>query len=332
MTKLMCVKCVYEEACENGITCKEGYEGSGCASCSFGWFLLNDGCRECPDIHPAILITVGIVFTIVFGVTAYFVTKKMINFAGASTITIAHFQTMDILFNLRIPVPSLFYTIANWITSIFSFLFVNLFFSPECSVPYSFYERWSIMTFIPFIFLFVFALYACLDPSHGMAILNLSMSIFYMYILRQGWLIWDCVELEDGSRVMEVAPDIVCFHADSWAGFAFLSLVLILCSSFFPLVILGELSGAQNSRDDDDTKTRLGFLYLKYKDDYYWWDQCVEMPKKWLVVFWATFMPSGEAQAAMEIVTIGLFWGLHALNAPFKDDWRDNKGRLIASR
>ena len=136
------------------------------------------------------------------------------------------------------------------------------------------------MTFIPFIFLFVFALYACLDPSHGMAILNLSMSIFYMYILRQGWLIWDCVELEDGSRVMEVAPDIVCFHADSWAGFAFLSLVLILCSSFFPLVILGELNGAQNSRDDDDTKIRLGFLYLKYKDDYYWWEPCVEMPKK----------------------------------------------------
>lgn len=187
------------------------------------------------------------------------------------------------------------------------------------------------MTFIPFIFMLLFALFACLDPSHGMAILNLSMSIFYMYILRQGWLIWDCVELEDGSYVMEVAPDIVCFHADSWAGFAFLSFVLILCSSLFPLVIFGELNDAQNRRDNDDTKTRLGFLYLKYKDDYYWWDTCVEMPKKWLVVFWATFMPTGETQAAAEIVTIGLFWGLHALNAPFKDDWRDSKGRLIAS-
>ena len=42
-------------------------------------------------------------------------------------------------------------------------------------------------------------------------------------------------------------------------------------------------------------------------------------------------MPTAETQAAMEIVTIGLFWGLHALNAPFKDDWRDGKGRLISS-
>ena len=50
----------------------------------------------------------------------------------------------------------------------------------------------------------------------------------------------------------------------------------------------------KNKRDDESTKKRLGFLFLKYKDEYWWWDPVVEMSKKWMVVFWSIFMPTAD--------------------------------------
>ena len=76
----------------------------------------------------------------------------------------------------------------------------------------------------------------------------------------------------------------------------------------------------------------MGYLYLKYKDEYWYWDPVVEMSKKWMIVFWSTFMPTGDSQAAMEIVIVVIYWYIHASYLPFKTDWKDDRDNLLPEK
>ena len=73
----------------------------------------------------------------------------------------------------------------------------------------------------------------------------------------------------------------------------------------------------------------MGFLYLKYKEGCYWWDPVVEMPKRWLILFWATFMPTAVNPATMQIVFLCAFCIAHYMYMPYKDDWCDYNDEVI---
>ena len=51
-----------------------------------------------------------------------------------------------------------------------------------------------------------------------------------------------------------------------------------------------------------------------------------EMGRKWFLVFFSTFMPTGEWQAAMDITITVVYWGLHAWCLPYRTDWKDENG------
>ena len=124
--------------------------------------------------------------------------------------------------------------------------------------------------------------------------------------------------------VLESNPSVMCFSDEdpNWRGLATLSFFYIILFSSFPFILLYDLWDNNSKLEADEVvQKRLGFLYLKYKRKFPYWDPAVDMPKKWLIVFFNTFMPTGESQAAMSIVIIVIFWAAHALAEPFRIDY-----------
>ena len=103
-----CVKCPIKNACPTGYNCAASYEGDGCASCSGDFFYLNDACTQCPDTNIVVLMTLGVLFTAVLGVGIYYISGKMVNLAGLSTISIGHFQTISVFMKISFKIPRVF--------------------------------------------------------------------------------------------------------------------------------------------------------------------------------------------------------------------------------
>ena len=466
-----CMECPLELACPDGKKCADGYEGVGCSTCSPEYFLLNEECTECPGTNIVVLLTLGVVFTAVFGVAVYYLSGQLIHLAGVSTISIGHFQTISVFMNISLPIPKLFYSIANKIQALFAFMYIDLFFSPECAVNnVHFYTKWFMLTIIPIVLLVV--LYAwegcrCLndkvvrvepslelqdvmpdegknsialvdsknvvthdtvvkdeireqeDTEHGTwrdsshdaleqdddpddtkmplteqtnmqdvnetgsfdnaaigeqskdgttrnvqsdnssllsrctskiptpifgRMVNLGIVIFYVFILGQCWKIWDCKKLENGSYVLQSKPSILCFtrivrfdmsrYGDGgyetyyWYFVASIAMVLALLTTYMPYKLYKNLRYELEEANQDESECikSMQFLCTKYKPEYWYWEPVVEMPRKWFVVFFATFMPTGQSQAAMDIVVTLGFWYLHYKHEPYRTDWKDAHG------
>ena len=212
-------------------------------------------------------------------------------------------------------------------------MYIDFFFSPECAGNYNFYEKWIIFAFIPLIIIAAFAVAVFIDEDRRKGMVNLAMSVMYVYCLNQCWKMWDCVELGDGDVTMYVVesdPSIECFTADvEWAVFATLAFSLLLLFLAFPCFLYVQL---KSKTDDESSRRRLGYLYLKYKDEYWWWDPVVEMSKKWMFVFWSIFMPTGYSQVAMQMIIVIIYWYVHAKNLPYRTNWKDIRGNLLPEK
>jgi len=476
----VCVTCPLKEGCLNGATCATNYEGEGCAVCSSGYFELNDTCRKCPGTNIALLLTLGLLFTAMFGVGAYYLSGKLINFAGLSTISIGHFQSITVFMTITFPIPDVFYLVAKRVQAVFALMYIDLFFSPECVSRFDFFQKWQLLTFLPVGFLVILYLWegckcrhsdprpeekknsdrddtvwsevphtevvdnaeetasSILDGSGDCQIelfsmrdikkkhatiptadaaavaavalaaedenedelekkhsdpvkqeknnswgcccsysysyycswccccisyfcskicipefgrmLNLGVVILYIYLLSQGWKMWDCQSFGayTGGYVLKADPNISCFqdderwmppddpratHGDHEANMehifnASIALILLLACTYLPFKLYDglryELFSSHHSKLEHEKS--MGFLYLKYKPEYWYWEPVVEMSRKWFLVFFSTFMPTAALQATMDIVIILVYWGLHAWCLPYRTDWVDAEG------
>ena len=202
------------------------------------YFSLNNHCIECPDTDYGAMISVGILLVILFVALFYVASEMLSDVAGVVTMAITHFQVIEISVNLKVPVPGVFRLITDWVGSIVSGLFFDLFFSPECAVSMDFYEKWSLMTFTPLIILFATLLFGFF--LEDFLLFYMMMVVFYVFGLSQTWKMWDCVKLDDGSYGLESDPSIVCFNAyedNQWGGFAFLAILLLIMYTSFPFFL-----------------------------------------------------------------------------------------------
>jgi len=197
------------------------------------------------------------------------------------------------------------------------------------------------------------------SPEFGRMV-NLGIIVFYIYLLGQSWTLWDCIELEDGTYVMQSDPAIKCFWGDieiptfrgfeddtepviegrtplyntvimpngDWPFYAPPALILAMLCTYMPYKLYINLRYELN--DSHHTKLEheknMGFLYMKYKPEYWYWEPVVEMSRKWFVVFFSTFMPTGQSQAALDIVITLVYWYLHYMHEPYRTDWKDAEG------
>ena len=104
---------------------------------------------------------------------------------------------------------------------------------------------------------------------------DLTMSVMYVFCL--SWKMWDCVQLEDGTYVLESEPSVVCFDSsenEKWPSFATLSFFLLLFYCSYPAILFIDL------KENLGNEKRVGFMYLKYNDENWYWDPVMEMSKK----------------------------------------------------
>ena len=322
----ICIPCPNPSWCPDGLTCIDGHERLGCAQCSNNYFLLNDSCQKCPNNSFLIFLILGIIFS-VFCIVVYKLSGKHVDPSTLAVInmSITHFQTIAICIHLKFKIPLLFVEIINWIQILFGFFFVDLIASPECQVDIGFYDKWLILSFFPMILFALFSILYCLPTSKKfdnkmIKMMALVCSVMYIYSISQTFKMWDCIKLEDGSYVLESDPNIKCFDGGKWAWMATLSFFMLLIYIFLPPSYLWNALKSSN-RSSDESKDKYGWLYLRYKekDDYWSWEPCVEMPKKFFVVFWSTFMPEQHSQSAMILVNLLWFWFFHAVCQPYND-------------
>ena len=327
-----CLTCPSKNACITGHTCEVGYEGEGCAQCSNDYFFLKNRCNKCPQTNIILLLTVGLIFTAIFGVFLYYLSKYLIDFAGISTISISHFQTISIFISMKLPIPIVFYNIINYIQAFFSMMFIDLLFSPECvTTTFDFYDKWLIMTFIPVIILFIMFIF---EKCRFGRTVNVGISIFYIYLLNQAFKMWNCEKLDNDTYVLKSNPSIICFDHDinpRWTYYAVIAFFLALI--MFPLVpiVFGYMINKEIlNADNPSFVNSCDFLYKKYKEKNIYWELNVEMPRKWLIVFFSTFMPTSDWQAGMEITIICVYWVIHAICLPYRTDWKDSKNEPVS--
>ena len=90
------------------------------------------------------------------------------------------------------------------------FMFVDLFYSPDCAGDYDFYDKWALFTHIPLMILFLFFSLGFIHEETGRRMVYLAMTVFYVYLLSQAFSIWDCNELDNGTRkcVLSFSPSL----------------------------------------------------------------------------------------------------------------------------
>jgi hypothetical protein len=145
---------------------------------------------------------------------------------------------------------------------------------------------------------------------------------------------WDCQKLDNGSYVLERDPSVICFDREEdakWAWFATLAFIMVLIFTIIPLKLLYNLNNEpkESVYEKELYKKHLGFLYLMYKDEFYYWEPVVEMSRKWFLVLFSTFMPTAGWQAGMDITITCVYWLIHAIYLPYKTNMEDTNGNPV---
>ena len=321
----ICIPCPNEAWCPNGVSCAEGHVGAGCASCANGYFFLNDTCQTCPSNSSLIYLVMGGVL-LVFCFVIYKISGKHINPAifAVSNMSINHFQIISLSVNLKFDLPNVFVEMINWIQAVFGFMFVDLLASPECQVKMDFYDKWALLAFFP-LMLTAFFLILLFIPSTSdfnrkiFHMIELVNSVMYIFAISQAFKLWDCVPLEDGTYVLEWDPDIQCFEGDAWTGMATIALCLFSVYIFFPPLFFFWLLAKERHLPNSTEVIDVDWIKDRYKPDFIYWEPMVVMPKKFFLLFWATFMPDQHSQAALTLITLMIFWSIHAYNRPYNN-------------
>jgi len=309
-----CVKCSYSSWCPDGVSCLEGHEGKGCSRCSSNYFSLNNVCQKCPKISSLTYVVIGIILT-VFVTLFNKLTQDDVDYTFLAIVNIAitHVQVVALSLDLKFSLPELFVEIVQWFQFLFGFFFVDLLVSPECQIQFGFYDKWALLAFFQMMIFILFSIFSCLSPTKEgknkmIKMMALITSVMYIYSVSQTFKMWDCVPIKDGFYVLEWDPNIRCFDGGKWGGMAALAFFMLLIYIFIPpLYLMDKISDKKLSTEESEA--RFGFLYLPFKKTHHSWIPMHEMPRKFFLVFWSTFMPTEDSQFGMMLATL-LFFGI----------------------
>ena len=309
-----CVDCPYEDACDGTGLCLYNFDGYACSICETDHFLLNDKCHKCPEWAGYSWLIGGFFAALV----CWLIYRYSDGEVDLSTFTIAtsFFQVTYIYFTFKLNYPDFVLEVVDWVLGIFSFAFVDLA-SPECAVGGSMHyaERWWVSATAPLIFMLPFVVKLCtLDRFCGFSrersihTLIVLLTITYVYAISTALEAWDCREYEDGKWRLEGDPTLECNHSSqSWQGLMAGSFFLF-CGYFFGFNFLLLILFMSVNEDRESLyqaqKEELGFIFLRYKDEYRNWELVSNFRKFLTVVAKAYLSYTGVGQASMMIVVI----------------------------
>ena len=284
-------------------------------------YMLGGKCRLCPEKPLWLIVVIGLLIVFVFGYIIYKLSDKLTDYHGVFGMALTHFQVVAIMTKSKLKLPGKFHEVMQWCKAIFGAMFFDFVFTPECQGDYSFYEIWAIVTFGPVacIMCLVCLGYLRLIQWHlSLRMATLVMTIFYIMEVEQCLKFFDCIKIGNGKSRMEQDLSIACYDP-SWIALVMPVLWVGYWLHLWPSFLKGSLTDARN-RSSFEIKQRFGDIYLKFKEDKWWWEVSVEFPKKWLMVIWEVSIPDSRWQFGLCIATLIIFWWLHTRHEPYNDE------------
>ena len=268
------------------------------------------------------MVVAGLLTVLAFGYIIYKLSDNLVDYLGVFGMALTHFQVAAMMTTFKLKLPGKFLEVMQWCKSLFGAMIFDFLFTPECQGDYSFYQIWATVTFLPFVCVVIIlglGYVGLIKWYLSQRMANLAFIVLYIMELEQSWKMWDCIELKNGKNVLEHDPSVECFKGTEWWGYASAAMFMGILVTLWPIWAFYYLKN--NGRTAVKSKQLLGHIYLKFKEDKWWWEIHCEMGKKWLLVMWEVFIPDGRWQFGLCIATLIVFWLLHTRHQPYKDEW-----------
>ncbi|KAJ6249584.1 cell surface glycoprotein (s-layer protein)-like protein [Anaeramoeba flamelloides] len=330
-----CKKCLFEDNCIGGNSCLEGRNNSNyCITCLDGWFMLNSECREC---LPGYVVWLVVSLIFVLCLVIYFTrnlkyTDSFLEFTSNPIfgIIVTSLQLIGVVLSLDFPWPSLCRGFLRYFFSIFILDFWSMS-SPDCKSSFTFYYKWLTM-FLLFFILFFFSLIFYLvqnlrlETDHERRY-NFQVKFKHYFLLLLKFIYipflkisFDTIDLtyyevKDAS-LLDVDPSINAStrnYKNYLVGFI---IGFILYVVGIPIVFGITILKAKQLLFAEDFNEKYGWIYMKYKENRYWFEM-VEFFFKFLIVLSCVFFkPNSEFQAVYVFVIFFAFIALFCYLKP----------------
>eukprot|EP00937_MAST-01D_sp_MAST-1D-sp2_P003961 g3961.t1 len=316
------VQCQPPEGCGNQNECRPGYGGQRCATClrqgqclggkeecasdkkmeiTYYRDFIEGTCEPCPDNAMTLLI-VYFVSLLAICYIGYQLHRRGPNMA-ALAIGIDYYQVLSMFSNLKFQWPSYVATTLEYSTLALGSLEIT---SPECSVQFTYQQKWYGVQLFPLALFGVFFFAHCLiyikkklTRSEGRNMMKhvpimvsfyfQAMYYLFIYVTKTTLEVFRCEDKGGGNLFLEVDPSIPCEGAeyDDMTGIAFGSLllysfgipILLACVLYKHRWAIFEdqklwMQGKGASKELNPhyyVRKKYGKLYQYFKSQYFYW-------------------------------------------------------------
>eukprot|EP00002_Diphylleia_rotans_P002036 TRINITY_DN11240_c0_g1_i1.p1 TRINITY_DN11240_c0_g1~~TRINITY_DN11240_c0_g1_i1.p1 ORF type:complete len:1147 (+),score=192.58 TRINITY_DN11240_c0_g1_i1:94-3534(+) len=275
------IPCPYEGACVVGFGqesyCLEGYEDRLCSKCSHNYQLSGNSCVKC---ETGLSVSVFVAMIAGFCLLITYLIKMPPSDTGLVKIVLFHLQTLSILSANVLDLGVSFSWFLDASTSPSNAVLP----AKDCiygSMP----EYFQLVTKIVLLILLSSVLVFCHTGREKWIKVNLGfICLFFLNSMYYGvsqdvFGTFGCVLYDEGEEAwyLSTFPWIQCKPVShEYSILLGLGLLLFFCYTLlFPVFVIWILRRKALKSKDDTTLRRYGFLYLPYKDEYYYWEVLV---------------------------------------------------------
>jgi hypothetical protein len=338
------IACYPVESCaqtgeSQNTSCGVGYEGENCGSClRLQFYRKGSSCVQCPSKF-VIIFQISAVLLLIF-ICLWLFTRHEAGLAYEVKIIFQALQLIATYPSLNLQFPDSLVTAMG----ILSITNMNIdVFSPECTTPLSFWNKFILKQFIPFISMFLIAVI-----SSAMKILHLKklkkkeeinwstfrhmlfviwstvfISLFSLTV--SSWSsVFNCTNQGGGVYTLVSSSSFYCYDA-IWKSYL-PSIVIfgVLNLVISPAILLFKLFKLRNSASLMKTQKKYAFLIGAFHPAFYYWELVLAL-KKALIFFSLSFVQVQAYKYVLAVFFQFVFAFVETLVWPYK---RDEANRL----
>eukprot|EP00475_Leptophrys_vorax_P015514 TRINITY_DN21842_c0_g1_i1.p1 TRINITY_DN21842_c0_g1~~TRINITY_DN21842_c0_g1_i1.p1 ORF type:complete len:501 (-),score=106.70 TRINITY_DN21842_c0_g1_i1:41-1369(-) len=300
-------------------------------------------CSQCPSKVVLFFQGAAIVIAVLF------VLWKFASNAGAIPAEIKIlFQAAQIIGtypSMNLVFPPVLYNALN----VFSLTNINIeLFSPECSTPFTFWEKFVLKQFFPLISIFstyiISVTIKIVRRRSTLTLATLREVMDLRTLRRQFFMIWSTVSISlytltvsgwleaflcqpqpDGSYSLLKSPSLQCYDAEWKSNLGWIVLFGIINFLVIPGVLLRKMNQLRLKILTGATQKRYSYLVGSYHPKYFYWE-LVLLLKRTCILISLTVFTSDTVKYLLAVVSQFIFTFLDVLNMPYK---RESSNHLM---
>ena len=131
--------------------------------------------------------------------------------------------------------------------------------------------------------------------------------LLYIPITRSTFVLFDCVSLSNGDRVIDSDNGVACYDSDWWAVFPLALASTVVYVIGLPVYFGWALSVRSHKLFEPMTTARFGALYRNWRRAFYW-GEVAGLFKRLTIVVATTFLSRQQASLVLVVVAILISW------------------------